>query len=145
VRRCGLIIVAFSFLTGTEGDSPEAAGDKEKIQGTWKVVSQGGIDIKVVKVVITADKLTMEFAGGKFPAVYKLDPSKKPKAFDVEGNAVDPKTKERKFAPGIYALEGDELKMCWDANCKARPTEFTKVSKEGQDLRLLVLERAKKK
>jgi uncharacterized protein (TIGR03067 family) len=99
--------------------------------------------LKAARVVLTADKLTFDLTGaGKGPeARYTLDPGKKPKAIDL----VDLGRKDGKPSPGIYLLDGDDLKLCWDANGNSRPSEFTKVGKGGQDLRLLVLKREKKK
>jgi uncharacterized protein (TIGR03067 family) len=97
----------------------------------------------VARVLITADKLTFDFTGtGKGPVSrYTIGPRKKPKAIDM----VDVNSKDAKPSPGIYLLDGDDLKLCWDANGKIRPSEFSKVAKREQDLRFLVLKREKRK
>jgi len=120
-----------------------AAGDMEKIQGTWKVVSVGGLDkelLKDAKVVITTDNFTIALAGNEQGRPYKLDPSVKPKAFDL----LPPKNVKGLPSLGIYHLDGEDLKLCWDANGKVRPSVFTAKGKGGQDLRLMILKREKK-
>ena len=42
---------------------------------------------------------------------------------------------------GIYATDGKQLKLCWQHDGKARPTEFKTKAEPSQ--MLLVLERAK--
>jgi uncharacterized protein (TIGR03067 family) len=52
----------------------------------------------------------------------------------------DPNPKTRR---GIYAVDGDTLKLCQPVDARAnRPTEFE--SKVGSGVRLLILERVKK-
>ena len=148
MRAFALIMVAFGFLMGPTGFGQDAQGDKAKIQGTWKIVSievRAPKDflpkdaLKAGKVVITGDKMSFSFGKVAFEVRYKLDPGKKPKTIDL---LVD-KEKEAK-ALGVYLLEGDDLKLCWNANDTGRPTEFTKDGKVGQDLRFFILKREKK-
>jgi uncharacterized protein (TIGR03067 family) len=149
--RFGRAILAFGLVAGASALGQEPQAEKGKIQGTWKLVSfeAAGANellppdaLKKARVLITADKLTFDLMGGGKPleAHYTLDPSNKPKAIDL----VDLESKERKPLPGIYQVDGDDLKLCWDANGQSRPSEFTKVSKRGQDLRLVILKRVKK-
>jgi uncharacterized protein (TIGR03067 family) len=150
VKAFALILVSFGFLMGPTGFGQDAQGDKEKIQGTWKIVSfeaRGKTKLlppdalKNSKIVFTADKMTFHFGKEITEVGFKLDPGKKPKTIDM----IDMKEKDVKPVPGIYLLEGDDIKLCWDANCESRPTEFTKDGKRPQDLRLVVLKREKKK
>jgi uncharacterized protein (TIGR03067 family) len=150
VRAFALILAAFGLLLGPTGFGQDAQGDKERIQGTWKIVSfeaRGKTKllppdaIKNSKIVFSADKMTFHFGKEITEASFTLDHGKKPKTIDMIGI----KEKNAKRVPGIYLLEGDDLKLCWDANCESRPTEFTKDGKRPQDLRLVVLKREKKK
>jgi uncharacterized protein (TIGR03067 family) len=149
MKAFGLILVALGFLVEAKGLSQKEREDNEKIQGTWKIVSfeaRGKKELlppealKVATVVITADKMTFDFGKEKLEARFKIDPAKKPKTIDLE----ELKEKNAKPVPGIYLLQGDSLKLCWDANGRSRPTEFTKEGKIPQDLRLVALKREKK-
>src|SRR5262249_6009598 len=105
-------------------------------------------EVKDGKVVITANKLTFVGRGADETVGYKLDPTKTPKAIDL----IDAKRKDTR--PGIYQLEGDDLKICYRmGEAKAReerPKEFNtgpkrdKPSADGPGLMLLVLKREKK-
>jgi len=137
-----IIALTFTLLAGAAVGSDEKTGDKDNIQGSWNFVTVEGNGEKVPakkvkgKIIITATKITFTFE--KEEASYKLDPSKKPKHFDLVA--------EGKTIPGIYLLEGDNLKLCWDASDKAiRPTKFNSKGGPNTDYRLLVLKREKKK
>jgi uncharacterized protein (TIGR03067 family) len=110
------------------------------MQGTWLVVSavENGKPEKgakeVVKLVIK-DKTMTPIVDGREekPATIKLDAGKKPRHIDLD-------VKDEFSVKGIYALAGDELKICFSrANKEARPTEFS--GKEG--FVLIVMKRMK--
>jgi uncharacterized protein (TIGR03067 family) len=139
--------------------------DAKNIQGTWKIVAlTGGVgapsleEYRNVPFRITAEQL---LAGNEPPVKYRLDPSKKPKVLDAieERMVVVKDAKERKkelrIMPGIYELDGDDLKICIglesepkkdkkgevteQAQQSARPKEF----KGSANARLLILKRDK--
>jgi RNA polymerase sigma factor (sigma-70 family) len=132
-----------------KADKPKE--DKDAILGIWKVVSvefdgkkdPAGEDfdaLRKVKAIFTKEKLILQLAdadGDDPPAkkyTYKLDPSKKPKAIDIEG--------EGETGPSVYSLEGDTLKLCLPNAGKGggdRPTEI--AAKEGDGRILIVLKR----
>jgi uncharacterized protein (TIGR03067 family) len=97
------------------------------LEGTWKVVGweQDGKAVDVAsrynKVVVSGD----EYFGCQGDAVaaffiLKLDGRKHPKHVDF----TYPEDKEPFL--GIYAREGNELKLCWDGvRPGQRPTTFT--------------------
>jgi uncharacterized protein (TIGR03067 family) len=66
---------------------------------------------------------------------FRLDPTKKPKQIDMSD-----------AARGIYELEGDTLKLCWDqrATTNGRPTKFAH-DKDKDTVHYFVLKREKKK
>jgi uncharacterized protein (TIGR03067 family) len=141
MRFLGLLVLAGGLLVGTKSLGDEPQGDKDKIQGTWKVVSFDTTPLEKLpstKVVITADK----FKGLGLVVKYKIDPIQKPKTIDLEGKEGDRDIKQR----GIYVLDGDNLKLYWGANRKSpRPTKFPKEPNKDNSTRLLVLKRVKAK
>ena len=119
--------------------------DEDKIQGTWSFVSveKGGIDVnddfvKEAKLTITADKVKLAAGGKDMEAGYKLDASKKPKHMDI---LINEGGKEL-VVKGIYALDGDELKVCFGGPGDNRPTEFKSAG--GSNEQMAVMKRDKK-
>ena len=84
-----------------------------------------------------------EFKDGKYTLTPKtgdaiegsltLDATKQPKTIDLDVNG--------RVLKGIYELDGDSLKMCYNLNDEARPTEF--VSKPDSGLIVVVHRREK--
>ena len=122
----------------------EEKSDQKKIQGKWKMESgqQGGKPlpeamVKSGTLVVDGNKMKMtvsvEGQEKTHELTFKLDPSQKPRAIDVEING--------KPGLGIYSLEGDTLKICHGEDNDPRPTEF--ASKEGTKLALIVFKRVK--
>jgi uncharacterized protein (TIGR03067 family) len=142
-----LVAVAAGLLLAADAPQQgDAHKDAEKLQGTWKVVSmeKDGKQApdEVIREqkpwVIKGDKIITDEKAKDGTSTYKLDPSKKPKAIDISHPESDVKS-----TPGIYALEGDTLKLClsYPAN-KDRPTEF--AAKKGSKVLLIVFKREKR-
>lgn len=114
---------------------------EEKLLGKWKMVSserQGRQQtVRVTQVIIKADKITFVGPDRKmsFDVEYEVDPSRKPKTIDIKNEKGD------KTSPGIYALDGNTLKICTDKPGADRPKEF--ITKPGTDLNVIILEREK--
>ncbi len=124
---------------GGKEKSSGAGAALKKFQGAWVVVSaeKGGEKIpdefiKTIKITFTEDRLKFELGGESKDGTFKVDPTQKPAAIDL---SVDDKKAE-----GIYAFEGDNLKVCIGEPGQARPKEF---SGAGADQMLVVLKRAK--
>jgi len=110
----------------------EAKKDKEKFQGTWKVVTleEKGESKEEpdVRLVFEGDEFIFKKGDdvlhkGKF----KLDPSKDPKAIDLEITE-SVKMLNGKTSLAIYALDKDDkdaLKLCLGEPDAERPKEFT--------------------
>jgi uncharacterized protein (TIGR03067 family) len=90
-------------------DADKPAGDKEKIQGTWEVVSAE------YRGETRENKFTVSFAGNKIAlrekavlaeGVFELDPAKEPKTIDWSLGEFKPQK-----CLGIYKLEGDKLSL----------------------------------
>jgi uncharacterized protein (TIGR03067 family) len=118
------------------GGSGTLAGDKaalekevRKFQGTWTFESSetGGKqlpagELKGFILTFEGEKHTVK-KGDEVIQVgtQKLDPSKSPKTIDVtmtEGPS------KGTVMLGIYEIDGDTLKVCFDPQGKKRPTEF---------------------
>jgi uncharacterized protein (TIGR03067 family) len=120
--------------------------DNDKIQGAWKVVKgekngkeASEDELKDMVLTFKGDKLTItEDKGKPVEGTFKLDAGPKLREIDITFKAGE---KERTMK-GIYALDGDELKICMPVGStdKDRPKEFT--SKEG--FGILTLKREKK-
>ncbi len=130
----GLLVVA----AGAEDKS--AQGDKDKLQGTWALVSgeHDGQPIpaesaKTIKLVFAGDKVTLHVNEQKNEGTFKLAPDKKPKEIDLD--------MESGAVKGIYQLDGDTLKIAHGKVGDPRPKELPK--KEGSGLTFATLKRAK--
>ena len=156
MKRC----VAFALMIGVlvaaddprkdvaKEDFPLQANDKEKIQGTWALVAleSGGqqIPVEVIKdfkIVFKGNNISFILPGlnADQGGTFKLDPTKSPKWMDVTHAQGDQKGQT---APGIYTLNGNELKLCAGGPTDKRPTEF--VSKAGSMVGVMVLKREKR-
>jgi uncharacterized protein (TIGR03067 family) len=135
----GLVVVL--LLGADTPKDPRESADEKKFQGTWNVVSTvfdgqpaPKEKLKGRKVVIDRQQLTA-FVGdtrGR-TLIITLDPKQRPQQIDLKRADRD------EVAQGIYALEGDELKLCYGEPGAKRPTEF--ASKAGSKVFLLLLRR----
>src|SRR5262249_26183745 len=79
-------------------------------------------DLKAFIVIFEGDKHTLKMGDKVVQAgTQKIDPSKSPKTIDVtmtEGPS------KGAIMLGIYEIDGDTLKVCFDREGKKRPTEF---------------------
>ncbi len=117
----------------------------KKFQGSWtfESVEAGG---KLVAAQF--EGMTVTFTGGKYTvkkgdevvqvATQKLDPSKSPKTLDV---TVAEGPNKGTVMLGIYEINGDTLKVCFDPEGTKRPTQFKSAS--GSQI-LIVHKRVKK-
>lgn len=123
---------------------PDPAMDLKALEGTWEVVTYevkgkkasdaGYASLK--EIIISAGKTDL-LEREKTDLPIKIDPSKTPKAIDVY--LIDA-MKAQAHVKGIYALDGDSLKICIPLSMEAeRPTKFS-----SEDFhRLYVLRRKK--
>lgn len=140
-----LMILTTGFALAADG---KEGGKKEleKMQGTWSVVSVEA-DGKTLpeertkdwKLTITGDKYTFAPGLESVEGIYFLDPRKKPRAIDAtRTNGAD----KGKTLKGIYQLDGNNLKMCFNGpGNDERPEKFE--AKAGSGFRLYVLKREK--
>jgi uncharacterized protein (TIGR03067 family) len=148
--------LSFGLLAGVFSlaiimSSPGAGGktDDKLIQGTWVVDPGTYAEVKdekarkealqaskSVRIIFDGERCIMKHPPGNEEQVFfRLDSTKKPKQIDFgEG------------AKGVYELEGDTLKLCWDQQAKTngRPTKFS-LRQEKDSVNYFILKREKKK
>ena len=144
LARCLLMSVLVSLAAAAEEPA-----DTEKFQGTWTVSlmekrgeKQPEEKLKDLRVVIAGDAMCFKMGGQDGErATIKLDPSKTPKAIDLQ--PATPGRNETRPSLGIYELKDDTLKLCWRKEGGERPTEFA-TKADDRDLVLMILKREKK-
>ncbi len=133
--------------TGATGKEKSSKGDLDKLQGTWRLVrsEMDGIafgedrpEIKDTRLVIDKSSITMsgtviydprikkEPEHGKAVGTFTVDTKKAPKQIIITWKITPWLTKQHVVERGIYALEGDSLKLCFSSDTKFLvPTEFS--------------------
>jgi uncharacterized protein (TIGR03067 family) len=147
---CGLaLVVGLSFADDREDSAKK---DLKLLQGTWQLVSaenagedvtKDTVDRGMDKLIISSDAWIQE-TGGKPNYTARnsritLDPSTTLKSFDHIVTLVDHSQRLRLIYPGIYELQGNTLKICFDVDLKSRPKEFK--TKPGQNYFSAVLKK----
>ncbi len=115
---------------------PTAAEELQRFQGTWKVEAweEGGkaltaTDLKSRGAFFGGNIFIFKRDGKGFQAgTLQIDPGKSPATVNLsvrEGEGKDD------VMLGIYLLEGDTLKLCFDPKGQTRPTDFKPDEKTG--------------
>ena len=156
--RLSLAFLAVSSLLATapagpvRADDPPAPSrqaakdDLKTLQGAWVCVKmeREGDEIPAEsyqgsEAVYEDDRVTLFREGGVFRrGLVTLDPSKTPKrvnTWDLGGPYED------QTVPGIYAIDGDTLKLCFSRPGAERPADFS--TKKGSGLLSIVYKRKK--
>ena len=126
---CTLVPTAFGGTGARADDKADVAKELKKFQGTWtfESVEAGGkeqpaAEFKGMTVTFEGDKFTVRKGDEVIQAAkQKLDPSKSPKTVDV---TITEGPEKGAVMLGIYEIDGDTLKVCFDPRGKKRPTEF---------------------
>ena len=120
---------ALGWSGAPAGDKADLEKDVRIIQGTWTFESSeaGGKalpagELKGLILTFEGDKHTVK-KGDEVIQVgtQKLDSSKSPKTIDV---TMTEGVNKGAVMLGIYEIDGDTLKVCFDVEGKKRPTEF---------------------
>jgi RNA polymerase sigma factor (sigma-70 family) len=117
---------------GVKQDAPKT--DLDRLQGVWSVVSIGGKPARLEKAVFMVDgkRACWQTSDSEMQGGLYLDPTSNPKTYDL---AMSPRTIE-----GIYSLEGDTLRLCYDMGTDPkRPGGF--ITEKGSRQVLLELKR----
>lgn len=143
MKSCSLLVLVL-VATAARADNKEM----DRFKGTWALEkfetsyapALPQSEVEKVRAAFDGNKLTMTLESMTISeATFKLDPSKKPGHIDVTPTTGPNKGK---VSLGIYAFEGDKLKLCVASPGEKRPTDFKvdKALKAG----LLILKREKK-
>jgi uncharacterized protein (TIGR03067 family) len=125
----------------------DTSKDLGKLAGVWTCVSAtrdgkpvGENTVKQLRLTITQEGGYKTERGDQvlFDSACKVDPARTPKHIDLIGTEGENKGK---VAPGIYALDGDKLTVCYTMPGKERPTGFE--SSPGSEATLVVWKRGK--
>jgi uncharacterized protein (TIGR03067 family) len=145
-RTLVLCVVCVLAVRGLAQDDA-AKKDSAALQGEWRILKAYDNGEKVP--VLDIKDMTIKFAGNTVVVregdkvqdrfTFKLDPGKKPKTIDF---LVTEGKKKGATDLGIYALEGDSLKLSIKEGGPDRPKEF--ASKAGSKVFYLELQRIKK-
>ena len=137
-----LMVILFQAIEAQGED--KGKDDTDKLRGVWSCAS--GVNdgkplpediVKQLKLTLTKDRYKTE--KGKillFDGIYKIDAGQRPKHINITAPEGEQAGKTSK---GIYALEGETLRMCYAD--KDRPKDFE--SKPGSGVTLVMWKRAK--
>jgi uncharacterized protein (TIGR03067 family) len=149
MRRMTWVMGWLIIGTGLGSSFAHSAEDAQSsLQGTWtaaKAERDGKTDGDVVghQLSFTGNRFQIRSRDGKqlYGGIFRADRSAKPAAIDFEHTGT---TLKGKSWNGIYALDGDTLKICDNAPDlhKGRPTAFE--AKAGSGHILITFKRAKR-
>ena len=157
VSALGLSLLAAAALPAGE----DKEDDAKRLQGTWVIDPASSKNEKdkdrreelaLVRVIFDGASLTFQhptryeekgkkgIESKEERGPFRLDGSKNPKQIDILNKEFGEQ------AQGIYELDGDKLKLCWDRGFKTRgrPKKFAAGGKDAEPF-LLMLVRQKKK
>ena len=135
ITGVALLLAAFGGLV--------AADDPLKIEGRWKVASVDLAGMSVpgladAELVLADGKKVFTLPDGRVEkGTYQLNAARQPGEIDATTEGKDGTEK------GIYAVDGDTLKLCLATGGGQRPREF--ATRKGSDQILIVLRRAVEK
>ena len=143
-----LLVMSAGLLLSAPALGQDAKADQAKLQGEWEAVSIERDGNKTPEAVaktfrrkIEGNKYTVTFKmGDKVQTVkgtFKLDPSKKPKALDIQLDLGDG---QEGTAKGIYEIDGEKLKTAFpsDGPKGKRPSDF-----KGENVMIVIWKQQK--
>jgi len=120
-------------------------GEKKKLKGDWILVSNEsrGIIAEIfgqvpepekIRIATFSDvQMKLKSDGDSVRATYHVDPTAAPKTLDL---TFEFKKGNKATVQGIYELDGNHLKMCFDSFGETRPTRFPPKAKDTDKERL---------
>lgn len=115
--------------------------DLDKLQGSWTIVTLEMDGAKMPagapggsKIVVNGNKFTTMSMGATYNGTISVDPTKKPKSFDLKFTAGPEKGNT---SLGIYELDKDHWRICLTVTGKTRPSAFATAPGSGLALETL--------
>lgn len=142
--RC-LLIVTIGLLVAADDKDDAIIKTRTKLIGAWNVSAYEAMGAKdpqlsqELKVAFTAKEMIVQQKDQEAKSGYSIDPSQKPMRIDLVP-ASGPNM--GLTLPGIFELDGDNLKVIWNDKGKGRPKEFKTA--EGSGNVMLILKRQQK-
>jgi uncharacterized protein (TIGR03067 family) len=147
-----LLGIATSLVLAAAPPDKSATSDKEKLQGTWQLVSielnkqnipledlKSGKVVVAAQLVVKGDSYVFTLGEERLELTFTMDQTKTPKTIDM--TIVAGKEKGKVYH-GIYKLEGDIYTICRNFEPdNDRPTEF--ATKVDTGLMIVVWKRCK--
>lgn len=133
----GLLIGVSIPLLAADFPKDASTKDFDKLQGTWAiraVETNGSImgddnrQDAPGELTLNGNQYTLKFGEIVNTGTFRLDSERTPKAVDVIPS--DGPNRGRTF-PGIYTIEGDIMKSCFNVGGGKRPTEFATQGHPG--------------
>jgi len=133
---CAVGFAASSGSGALADDKADLEKEVKKFQGAWTIESSvtGGKELpagELKEFILTfeGDKHTLKKGDDVFQVgTQKIDPSKSPKTIDV---TMTEGVNKGAVMLGIYEIDGDTLKVCFDPQGKKRSTEFKSTPGSG--------------
>jgi uncharacterized protein (TIGR03067 family) len=137
--KAAVMLVAI-LLIAADKKHEKSTTDKDALQGIWEYVSTtcDGKPYPVpigVRISVAGDTIVKTIEKKTYEHKYKLNPNKTPKEILL----IAVKDGKDEVSTGIYSLEGDTLKWCFNRPGKPVPTRL--ASNNGDELTLCVLKR----
>jgi uncharacterized protein (TIGR03067 family) len=144
MRASSLLCAAIALMLPNDAVAGDAAkADQRSLQGTWKVLAGNDSGktlppprVKGAKMVVTGNAMKVYERDTQREMTFALEAAREPKTIDLTLSAG---TDKGQLSRGIYALEGDTLKICFAPPGKARPVSF--LPSQGSGEMLFVLKR----
>jgi uncharacterized protein (TIGR03067 family) len=138
-----IMVVSAGFVATACADD-KAREDRVALQGTWiseslEAMGQPARASEVWEFLVKGNQISLKTQGQVAAVVtFKLDPTLDPRLIDWTFTEGGPNGQTWE---GIYALDGDTLKLCIARTERERPTAF--VTKPDVNCVLIVLKRQK--
>ncbi len=114
------------------------AGDLDRLQGTWSIVSLEMDGQKMSggggQIVVRGDRFTTLAMGARYEGTVVVRETSSPKTFDLH---FEDGPEKGNTSLGIYELQGDTWRICLTTRGSRRPTEFAAPAGTGIALETL--------
>ena len=134
---------AMALVIGLDaGDA--ARTDLQTLQGTWNVLAgnEGGKTfppprVKGAKMVVKGNTMKVNEQDKQLEMTFTLDATREPKSIDM---TITAGKRKGEMARGVYAIDGEMLKICFAPQGSPRPGIF--LPRQGSAEMLFVMKRA---